>query len=785
MTRFIRFALAALCAVSVGCSDKVEGNRAPRQRSNATKSPLELAIERGSQPGGDLAEEIDNLGDYSISKRSEAVAVCEALSRIPYAAESEKVSSDFYRLTGLFQGVQDPDTEGFRVLRTEGTAQLLRIFDASLNRDDADEDDLLFVLKILAAYGTREGADRVVAAARKPVSPDGYMWSVILETITPDHPQRKYVFEKLQKPLPEEFIAIALLDSANAAAMAGEADDHPFDSEEGAQRLREWLENEIPDEASHAVSATAALPFIGERWRAPLLDLAARHPEKQVGLEAAWARVKSGDQVGVEQLALLCMDPDLSKQAQRYLEELGHADAIPKDATDPDFLAKAEFANWLSHPSELGRPPDKLEIVDRRTLKWPPEREPKPFWLIRYLLRDTTGLDNDDVNCGLVGSMTWCFFSYDLDQRPPEDSYAIHCYWELAGQDLITEEDVANPKEHAGMLSQWSRGELESPRIVKVADLDSSLDYPQQRVGLASAKLAGKEGWVVLDGPRSAWYDPRDFPGTSPELTLLDVHIGRQLLGFTGPANRASYLKPRPARDPREVAENYERLLGEVERGAEERRIELLSAYNSPLLTYFGHYIEARTTLDGKPKTTILVPAYERVLRAVQSIGPAAAEEAIDALSPLTNHFGEYVDALVAANRQADVEQLIEFFAPHWDHNLGYGLLGTAAFKIGKLDQAEAYFVRLHNGLKEYPRAEEMSYLAEIWEKQGKAAEARELLVDCLQKLVVMVKESEYADSRRMYEETFQLHRQTFLRLFPDFGESELGRQGIPATTVQ
>jgi hypothetical protein len=587
MVRCVRVSLTAFCAMLLGCSGAKNVDQPRREATAMRNSTLQLAIVRGKQPGGSLADELGKLDDYVISTRDDAQAVCSALADIPYAAETDKISSDLSKLADLFQNVKDPNTAGFRVLRTEGTAQLVRIFDASLKRTDADEDDLLFVLKILAIYGTRDGADRIVTAARQPVKPDGYLWSAILRVLSSKHPQRDYVFQRLQNPFPEKFIAIALLDSANEAALAGESDDHPFNNEQGAAQLRQWLASTDKDHFSYAVSAVVALPFVNERWRSDLFALAANHPDQNVGLEAAWAKAKSGDKSGVDELARLCLKVNLSKQAQRYLAELGEADAVPVEATNADFQAQAEFSQWLAHPNELGRPPDELKIVDRRTLTWPPEREPLPFWLIRYRLRDTTGLDVDDENCGLVGSTTWCFFSYDLHQRPPEDAYAIHCYWEMVGQDLITEDDDPDPKEYAALLGQWMGPKLESLQIVKVADLSPRLKYPQRLVALASARQDGREGWVVLDQSRSSWYDPADFPGDSPESTLLDLHVGRVLLGFTGPVNRARFLQPPARRDPRSVVEAYERLLVESQTGDARRRKELLAEYGSPLLKHF------------------------------------------------------------------------------------------------------------------------------------------------------------------------------------------------------
>ena len=69
---------------------------------------------------------------------------------------------------------------------------------------------------------------------------------------------------------------------------------------------------------------------------------------------------------GYDHLARFCLDVNRSEKARNYLAELGREDAIPAEALDPDFRAKAEFSQWLAHPNELGRAPDDLEIIEKR-----------------------------------------------------------------------------------------------------------------------------------------------------------------------------------------------------------------------------------------------------------------------------------------------------------------------------------------------------------------------------------------------------------------------------------
>lgn len=744
-------------------------------------SPLRRAITRGMKPDGNLADELRKLDDYSIRSRKDAKAICEALRKLPVQPGGDDgFSSPLRALASLFQDVEGRDAPAFDVMNDEGLPELLRFFDAMFEAgSEADADDLLFLLKIFAMYGLAEGAERIVAAAQRPLKPDAYMWHVVLSMFAGAHPHRDLVFDALSDPLPPDFLGVALLDSANGAAMEGELDQHPFDSEAGWKQLEQWLEDRDSENFSYAHSATASLPFMSNPAGDRLLALAMDHVDPGVQMEAAWAAGKLGREAGLKILTRFCLDVNHSDVAQRYLAELDRDDMIPEEAKDASFQAKAEFARWLAHPNELGRAPDELEIVDHRVLAWPPLREPQPFWLIRYRLRDQTGLKDDDVDCGLVGSATWCFFCYRMHERPPEDAYAIHCYWEMEHANLIAEVEVTDASEYAEMLLQWQGAPLTEPRVTRVADLSPELKCHARLVAVASAEVDGEEGWVVLDGSRSAWYPKAEQPEEGHESIILKIHVGRQLLGFAEQPDRKNYLvTERPRRDPREILEAYERFMAEAADCTPERQKELLGCW-SLLSRHYDKYIEALAEVNGTDQAEAEVGVYRRFLelaeRADESVRDAVHEEG----SVLGRRFDRYVDALVTLDRSVEIAGALDLFAPHWDSNLGYSLLGGAAFKAGQRDVAEGYFMKLREEMEEYYSCEEMSWLAEIWHDRGEVEETRELLIDCLRKLVSEIEESKYNSDRKQYAEEYQHHRSTYLRLFAN-GEEELGAAGIP-----
>ena len=223
----------------------------------------------------------------------------------------------------------------------------------------------------------------------------------------------------MSDPLPGDFLAVSLLDCANAAHKNGGGQAHPFDSRAGKEQIERWLVEFDSKRLGYARSATAALPYLSNPERDRLLRIARGHSSTEVRLEAANASARLGRQAGIRSLARFCLDVHRSENARSYLVEMGREDAIPARALDPDFRAMAEFSNWLAHPNELGQAPDELEILESRTLAWPPELENKTLWLIKFRLRDQTGLKDDDVGVGLVGSVTFCLFGHGMDRPPP------------------------------------------------------------------------------------------------------------------------------------------------------------------------------------------------------------------------------------------------------------------------------------------------------------------------------------------------------------------------------
>ena len=749
-------------------------------------SALERALKRGMQPGADLVDELRELGDVEVKSAREAQAICDGLEQVHRGTLQSKrsFSTSLHALAALFQGVQDPECEALPLLRERGIPLLYAIFDRGFaNEKTHSSSDLLFVLKILANYGTQEGTARVLSAARAAYKADDYMWSVILRAYAHDHPHTASLFLALRDPLPPSFIGVSLVDAANAACSADAALEHPFDTSAGATRLRQWLADVEVDRFSYAVSATAALPFLRRVSIDALLELASVHPHTPVRLESASAEARLQRPSGIARLARFALDVNHSNVARRYLEELGASDVVPAEALTPGFQARAEFAEWLAHPSELGRPPDEVEIVDHRVLRWPPEFAPKPFWLLRYRVNRDNGLDDDDCDVGMVGSTTFCLFTYNLNQRPPEDGYAIHCAWEMEAAGLLkVEESEEGVKGYDALLGTWRGAALSEAQIVAVAEIDLKLRVRPGLLGVAAAKRDGRLGWAVVGDDSGHFYAADELPDAVPGL-VLKIEIGRRILGFTDRPNRREWLKPKRQRTPAEVVEAFERQLAGFRAGTPQEQLERIKA-GGFLRAHFSAYIDSLVAVRGGERAQHVVALYEEIWNAAKAAHPEGTSEVFDSFNFLSDEFDAYVDALISLGRRDTVLRVVEFYAQHWQHNLGWGRLGRAAFRAGAHPIAEPFFLKLRAEMEHWFRCEEMSMLARIWHHRGEGQQASRLIIDALKAVIAGANDAD-SDDRKIHEEAFQRLRQTMSELFPLDGAAMLTRENIPQSIFQ
>jgi hypothetical protein len=378
-------------------------------------------------------------------------------------------------------------------------------------------------------------------------------------------------------------------------------------------------------------------------------------------------------------------------EAKALLRQL-KANTLDRSAvTDPASRAIVEFADWLAFPTELGEYPDEIDVIDARALHWPPAGgKTTSLTLLRYRMFDTSGLEPDDVGVGLVGGVTFSMFSYENHQRPPEDAYAIHCYWECAQAELVSESDSVSPDQvgraiAASGVQVENAAPLVTIKFVKrgFLGLGRALDYPGDEVGLVAGEYQGEAGWLICDGPRSTWYPASDMPEDAPPETVAMVHVGRVLLGF------------------------------KVHRV--ERRKFKLPSY--------------QLTDDE------FLNRYERALSAARNAPESEREDAFGWLGVLGRYARRRIGLLTAAARSEEVSTFIDELATHWDHNSGYAELGTLAFEARLFDRSKQFIEKLRRSYEDHHRSETMGLLARIYAREGRALDGIALLRECISKI--------------------------------------------------
>src|SRR5689334_341521 len=91
------------------------------------KTPLQLALERGTQPGVDLSSELNKLGDYSIKSQADAAAICDVLARVAPIDSEIGGKRSLHSLIGLFQDVEDAECPAYDVMADKGIRLLIQI----------------------------------------------------------------------------------------------------------------------------------------------------------------------------------------------------------------------------------------------------------------------------------------------------------------------------------------------------------------------------------------------------------------------------------------------------------------------------------------------------------------------------------------------------------------------------------------------------------------------------------------------------------------------------------
>jgi hypothetical protein len=81
-----------------------------------------------------------------------------------------------------------------------------------------------------------------------------------------------------------------------------------------------------------------------------------------------------------------------------------------------------EMMNWLAVPTEYGRLPDEIYLVDERRFPWPDEAEPVECCLFKFRY-------DDRWDYGITGPVTFSMSDRHFEGKSAEEIYAAYARW--------------------------------------------------------------------------------------------------------------------------------------------------------------------------------------------------------------------------------------------------------------------------------------------------------------------------------------------------------------------
>jgi hypothetical protein len=380
------------------------------------------------------------ISNPEVKTEVEAELICRALELVKLQIQKsfdERIENNIYDLTTLFQNASAKEAALY--LNDKGIPLLIDILSTIQSKRYQTQQYgscAPMILKMFALYKNKEGWNKLSECVNNDFKNDAYLWSVILNSVSEDESKYDLIIKGLNGKIPTDFLGISYLDMCNAIAVRTNTFKHPFDSPNGFAFLDAIVKNSEPGGVSYVVSATTSIPFLAKEYQDKLLQAVSAHKSLDVQLEAAWCGAKMGDNRSVDKLVGFANDYRHSTKAISYLKELGLENKIPGETQSPDFQALSEMCGWLSHPNEFGAYPDQAEIFYSRSLYWPPTKDVRTIYLIKYTYKNHKEDGSDEVGIGLVGSVTFSLFGLEnILTLKPIELLAIHCNWELEKDD--------------------------------------------------------------------------------------------------------------------------------------------------------------------------------------------------------------------------------------------------------------------------------------------------------------------------------------------------------------
>ncbi|MBK1828026.1 alpha/beta hydrolase family protein [Haloferula rosea] len=413
--------------IGPGCSIEVTLDELNEAWDVVHNKPVDEVLARWMEEGGDLREMLDELGEeVAVDDLGDLAAMVRALKTCA-EKDGDEAAEDMATVVSLIEYCYEDDV---LMEFEEEAAVIIHKWLRKHAESEASEEQQRAILDVVETliWNIDGRVSELISNWLEDGFAEGHWrWEGVFDAFDCDDGIFEELLESFEGQPPAGPTGAMLLTRINRMHFDEEWEgDHPYDTPAGAKCLKDWLAPESDD----AFAAGFGLAFVNDETREGLVELGLRHPSPSVRMEVAWSDVRTDGDLGLEYLQKACLDVGWSELAVSYLEELELADEVPAAAREPDFVAKADMADWLRHPNELGEVPETLEQIDAQELYWPPSEEKQMMRIFRFTHLPKEGAE-PETYYGFVGSTTWSSFE-EFDEEPSiETLYAGQCAREL------------------------------------------------------------------------------------------------------------------------------------------------------------------------------------------------------------------------------------------------------------------------------------------------------------------------------------------------------------------
>ena len=142
------------------------------------------------------------------------------------------------------------------------------------------------------------------------------------------------------------------------------------------------------------VACDIAKHFINETFVSLLYD-ALKLGKNNISFYAVCSLLEAERSVPDEAVVALANDIVYADMTYSTLKMHGCASAFPAELATPEYLAKSDMVHWLTFPTELGKQPDKIELLGKVKKK-------EEYFVFRFM-SDSENLGEDRINKWLIG----------------------------------------------------------------------------------------------------------------------------------------------------------------------------------------------------------------------------------------------------------------------------------------------------------------------------------------------------------------------------------------------